>query len=297
MTAEEFRYKIIHGLLSAIARLPFGALYALSGLVAPVLGKIVRYRRNVVRGNLEAAFPEMSEKALRRTEREFYRNFTDYVVETLKLLHISDREIERRMQFEGREEIAAALENGRDVLIYFSHSFNWEWATSFVLHMPESVGGRIVSYGQVYRPLRNRVFDRLMLTVRSRFSSHSYAKHQVLRDLLRFRRAGEPTVTGFMSDQKPSHGDPTYPALFLGRPTAFISGTETLARKLDMSVFYWDMIRLGRGRYKIVCRSVADSAAAAAPGEITEKYVRLLEATIRRCPSNWLWSHKKWKKV
>jgi KDO2-lipid IV(A) lauroyltransferase len=30
-------------------------------------------------------------------------------------------------------------------------------------------------------------------------------------------------------------------------------------------------------------------------GEITEKYIRLLEYTIRQRPEFWLWSHKRWK--
>ena len=38
-------------------------------------------------------------------EKKFYRNFTDYIVETVKLLHISDAEIKRRMQFENIELI------------------------------------------------------------------------------------------------------------------------------------------------------------------------------------------------
>ena len=42
--------------------------------------------------------------------------------------------------------------------------------------------------------------------------------------LIRLRRDGMLNVTGFMSDQKPSHGDPALPLMFLNRPTAFITG-------------------------------------------------------------------------
>ena len=98
-----------------------------------------------------------------------------------------------------------------------------------------------------------------------------------------------------MSDQHPSHGDPGHLTTLLGRPTLMISGTETLARKLDMAVIYWDMSRTSRGHYHITTRLIAEHPADMAPGEITETYTRMLETTIRRDPALWLWSHKRWK--
>lgn len=65
----------------------------------------------------------------------------------------------------------------------------------------------------------------------------------MFRDLLRFRRDNLLSITGFMSDQKPSHGDPTYITDFLNHPTAMITGTETLGRRLDMAIVYWDMCK------------------------------------------------------
>lgn len=287
--------RIVHGLLKAVARLPLGVLYVFSDIAAPVLRLVARYRLNVVRENLDKCFPDLSPRQRRAIEKDFYRNFADYIVETVKLLHISDAEMSRRMTFSGTEHITGALEAGKDVLIYFSHCINWEWAPSVTLHMPPETSGRKIVYGQVYRPLRDAFSDALMLKLRGRFGSESFPKSHVLRDLITIRRENKASVTGFMSDQKPSHGDPTYPAIFLGRPTAFISGTETLARKMDMAVIYWDMEKTRRGHYHIACRPVALSAAAENPGAITGRYVRLLETTIRRRPGIWLWTHKRWK--
>ena len=82
-------------LLKLLALLPLPVLYLLADVAAPVLHHVVRYRRKVVRGNLASSFPEKTDAELRRIEREFYRNFADNFVETLKLLHITDREIGR----------------------------------------------------------------------------------------------------------------------------------------------------------------------------------------------------------
>lgn len=254
--------KLCRALLLAViypfALLPLGVLYVLSDLLFYIIYYIVRYRRGLVERNLAACFPEKTHEERSRITREFYRNFTDYVVETVKLLHISDAEMQRRFKFENLELIQRHVAEGRSVVVYFSHCFNWEWAPSVTLNLP---GDKSTAFCQIYRPLRNRAFDSVMLRVRNRFGSHSLPKSSALRDLIRFRREGIVTVTGFMSDQKPSHGDPTVPLMFLNQPTAFISGTETLARKMGMAAVYWDMHRLGRGKYKIVTRPIADNVA------------------------------------
>ncbi len=289
--ADNIIYYIIYGLFKALALLPFCVLYVLSDFVYFLLYHVVRYRRKVVEDNLAKCFPDKTQEERKLIERGFYRHFADCFVETIKLLHISDREVKRRITFENVELIDRLTKAGKSIVVYFSHCGNWEWAPSVTLHT--TTGG--VEYCQVYRPLRNRAFDRLMLKVRSRFGSHSFAKATVFRDLLHLKKDGIVSVTGFMSDQKPSHGDPTYVTMFLNRPTAFITGTETLATRMGMAAVYWDMEKISRGHYRIVTRLLDDGSHQAPRGELTQNYALLLETTIRRNPSIWLWTHKRWK--
>lgn len=291
---KDIGYKLLKGLFTLVARLPLSVLYVFSDLLFIIIYFIVRYRRGLMDRNLAACFPEMPEKERTRVRRQFYRNFADYIVETIKLFHISDEEISRRITFENIGLIDRLTSEGKNVAVYFAHCGNWEWAPSMTLHVnPESL--KYVDYCQVYRPLRNKLFNRLMLDVRSRFGSYSFSKATVLRDIIKLRREGKLSVTGFMSDQKPSHGDATVVTRFLNRPTAFISGTEHLASKLGMAAIYWDTEKLSRGHYRITCRPLTDNAAEMAPGELTRAYAALLEKTILRNPSIWLWTHNRWK--
>lgn len=291
---NDLGYRITLALLYALALLPMRALYVLSDFLYLIVYHVARYRRKLVRENLAACFPDKSETDRRDIEKKFYRNFTDYIVETVKLLHISDAEIKRRMQFENIGLIDRLTAEGRSVVVYFSHCGNWEWATSMTLHVRHDAD-RPVEYCQVYRPLRSEITDRLMLRLRSRFGSLSFPKSSVLRDLIKLRRNGVTSVTGFMSDQKPSHGDPTVVTTLLNRPTAMISGTETLARKLDMAVIYWDMEKHGRGRYRLTCRLICEKPADMPDHSITLSYAAMLQETIERNPSIWLWTHNRWK--
>ena len=285
----------VSGFAHLTALLPFWALYGIADVIYVLLYYVARYRRKMVRRNLTACFPHKSQQELKAIERQFYRNFADYIVETIKLLHISDREIKRRMQFGNIEILQQLLDRKRSVVAYFAHTFNWEWAPSVTLHCPRQIERGDVMC-QIYRPLRNERFDKLMLKIRSRFGSVSVPKALALRKLLEYRREGVTTVTGFMSDQKPSHGDAIHIVDFLNRPTAVITGTETLARRMGMAAIYWDTVKLSRGHYRIDIKLMAEDASKTAEYELTDRYFKLLEETIRRNPAIWLWSHNRWKK-
>lgn len=287
---DKLKYSLVHGIMSVVAWLPLSVLYVFSDFLYLIIYRLAGYRRKLVAKNLSQCFPDKTEEERKAIERRFYHNFADIMVESIKMLHISPEEMKSRVEYVDINIIEDFVAQGKNVLIYFSHCANWEWATSIPLHTDAPA-----QYGQVYRPLRNKIFDRLMFELRSRFGDVSYPKTTVLRDLIRLRKEGKITVTGFMSDQKPSHNDSAVPVMFLNRPTAFISGTETLARKLGMAVVYWDMQRVARGRYTIVTKIIDPGTFDCPAGNITKKYASLLQDSILRAPEAWLWSHNRWK--
>ena len=286
--------KLMEWSIRAASRLPLGVLYVFSDVACVFLHHVVRYRLGTVRENLRKSFPEKGSSELRGIERAFYRHFSDNAVESMKLLHMSDEEMRRRMRFKNVELIDSLFAEGRDIVAYFSHCINWEWPTSVGLHTKSKMAEE-ADFGFVYRPLNNKIFDALMLDIRRRFGASAYPKTTVFRELIRMRKSSRRFIAGFMSDQKPSHGDPTQVLMFLNHPTAMITGTETVARKLNTAVIYWDMHREGRGRYCIECRLMCRQAADEAKGSITACYAGMLEDTIKRNPSLWLWTHKRWK--
>lgn len=272
--------------------LPMWMLYRVSDIMAPIVYHVVRYRRKVVEKNLRNSFPEKSDKERRKIAKEFYRRFTDNFVESIKLLSISDKEMMRRVRFENIELSDGYMRDGKSVIAYFAHTGNWELVTSITRWSDPAVGA---IFAQVYRPLANKRADKLFLKLRARFGSIGFKKSSVIRDLMRLRASGKPSMTGFMSDQKPSHADPGHITTFLNQPTAIISGTEHLARKLGNAAVYLDMRRERRGHYVVRVIDMAADASKTAPGELTEQYTRLLEETIKADPAGWLWSHNRWK--
>lgn len=289
---DKILFYIFLGIVYPISLLPFPVLYALSDMIYLLIYRVVGYRKKLVRKNMHDSFPDKSTDELLRIEKKFYHFFCDYVMETIKLTSISREEMKRRMKFHGTEYINDYVEKGHDVALYIGHYCNWEWVTSFGLHVPEKVFG-----GQVYHVLSNKAFNALLLYIRSKMGTESISMQVVLRKIIEVRKSKQPLVLGFISDQVPLYPATRYWTDFLNhKDTIVITGTEVIAKKFDFSCVYFDISRPKRGYYDVNIVPMAESTKGIPDWEITEQYFRLFEKTIQRAPEYWLWTHNRWKR-
>lgn len=290
-TLQNIIYSPLYLWFKLHALLPLRVLYWLSDLLYYPLYYVIHYRRKLVFENMRNAFPDKSEKELIQLEKKFYRHFCDYIVETIKLLHISDQEMRRRMVFEQADLIDRVFAQNRSIIILLGHFGNWEWVPSITLWIqtPDILSA------QIYRPLKNEWFDRLFLKLRSRFGTSCIPKKETLRTILQMKRSGKPSITGFMSDQTPSPANIHHWTRFLSQDSPVLTGYEKIARKADFSVLYFDVEIVKRGYYKATIREVALYPNELPEFEITDRYTAMIEKTILRNPWAWLWTHKRWK--
>ena len=289
--------KILSTLLYAIfytfSLLPLRVHYLLSTMLYLLLRYVVRYRLKVVRRNLSTSFPEKSEQELRAIENGFYRFFCDYLVESIKLMTIRKENLKRRMVFKGVEQIDQCISEGQSVAVYLGHYCNWEWVTSLPLWItPEA------KCGQIYHPIENKAFDNLFLRLRQRQGALCIPMQDTLRRILEFRRAEQPVVIGYISDQKPNWINIHHWVDFLHHDTPVLTGAERIIRKVNHAVFYLDMRRVKRGYYETEFKLIARN-----PNEVdaeygvTDIYYQMLEQSITRAPEYWLWSHNRWSRT
>ena len=66
-------YWLVYGGMWLFSALPFRVLYVLSDFNYLLMYHVWRYRRKVVRENLEKSFPEKTEAERLQIERKFYR--------------------------------------------------------------------------------------------------------------------------------------------------------------------------------------------------------------------------------
>ena len=288
-------YAPIGWALHLLALMPWWVLYLHADIFYFFVYHLIGYRKKVVRRNLAECFPEKDDHERKVIEKEFYHHLTDYFVETIKLLHISDNEMRKRMVFQNAHVIDEAFDNGQSIVLYAAHYGNWEWVTSVTLWF-DSKKHKDDVQGQVYQPLENEWFDRFFLKLRQRFNTVCISKKAILREMITHEREGRHLGIGFIADQHPWTNDEGHVLDFLHHPTAFITGAEAIGRKLHCRAAFFDVRKLKRGYYECTLIPLCDDIAAEPRGSITTRYARLLEKRINAEPAYWLWTHKRWKR-
>lgn len=281
-------YWLVYGGMWLFSALPFRVLYVLSDFNYLLMYHVWRYRRKVVRENLEKSFPEKTEAERLQIERKFYRYLSDYMLEDLKLLHMSAEDLCQRMIYKNTEQYLELTEKYGGIIVMIPHYANYEWLIGM---------GSVMKPGdvlvQVYKPLKDKYLNELFKQIRSRFGGYNIPKHSTAREIIKLKREGKNMVVGLITDQWPS-GD-RYWTTFMGQETAFLNGAERIAKIMNFPVFYCELTKTRRGYCEAEFKLMTEAPKETVEGEITDMFAHELEQTIRREPAYWLWSHKRWK--
>lgn len=270
--------------------LPLWLLYFISDVYYYLVYYVIRYRRKVVRTNLQHAFPEKSLPEIVSVEKKFYRHLCDLFVEMYRMWHMSEKEIRRRCVFTNPEVIQHHFDQGKSVIGVLGHYGNWEWMASYSLWMPQDV-----DFFTLYKPLHDQVTDRMMIKIRSRFKATPVPRRDILRKVVESKKQGRLFLAGFIGDQTPNPDNLNCWMEFLNQDTPVLIGTEKIARKYDLPVISLRMRKVKRGYYEVDFVDVCAEPKALEPGELTRMHTRMLEQYIKEVPELWLWSHKRWK--
>lgn len=277
-------------MLKGISFLPLSVLYAFGFLVYILLFHILGYRRTTVNTNLSLCFPEKSSAELTYIEKNFYKHFTQIIIESIKSFSLSKTEIDKRVMVDPLliEKADSYYRKGQSILIIMGHYGNWEW-------VPLRLGGatRFDSFA-VYTPLNNEAFNKLVKKNRDRFGTAMIPSGELKSQEDALKSA--PTIIGFVGDQSPVHVENSYWTKFLGRDTPVFKGFEKYAKSLNASVWYCEMEKLKKGYYRLNFTHITDTPNEMDENEITEIHTKLLEQSIRRRPEYWLWTHRRWKR-
>lgn len=285
-------YYIVLAVWYVLSLLPLRVHYVISDLLFWLLYAVIGYRRKVVYSNISASFPEKSEEELRKIERGFYHFFCDYMVESVKLMTITPENLKKRMVFKGTEIVDEIVESGQSCALYLGHLCNWEWVSSLPLWLSPKV-----HCGQIYHPLENKDFDRLFLRSRQRMGAECIAMADTLRKILEYRKAGQPIIVGYISDQVPFWTSIHHWVNFLNHDTPVLTGTERIVRRVNHAVLFLDIHRVRRGYYEAEIKLITREPQKMGEYEITDTYFKMLEQSIRKAPEFWLWSHNRWKRT
>ena len=236
--------------------------------------------------NLLQAFPEKTEQERKKIAKQFYLNFTDNFIEVIKLLSASPSFIDKH--FTGDYTLCNKLyEEGKKCHFLLAHNFNWELGCLAVAQNIKHL------FLVVYMPIGNKAIDKIFMKVRTKTGAELLPATDMRNAIIPYRN--KLYGLALVADQNPGYPKSAYWLNFFGKPTPFVKGPESGARRGNTPVVFCKIIKLKRGYYKIFFEMGEENPATTQQGEITKKYAAFLGDFIKEYPEMWLWSHRRWK--
>ncbi|WP_104736020.1 lysophospholipid acyltransferase family protein [Hanstruepera ponticola] len=281
-------YILIYPFLWLISILPFRLLYAFSDVLFVILYHIVGYRKSVVKENLRLVFPNKSNDELNAIRKKFYHHLCDMILESIKSMTISEKEMKKRFTFTNVQLLKDIESQDKSIALMCAHYGSWEWI--FILQTYIGTKGYAI-----YKRLENKYFDKLVKRIRAKYNSHLITTKESIPILMQAKVNGDLTICGFVSDQSPKAHKAFHWQEFMGIKVPVHTGAEMLSKKLDMAVVFFGVKRLKRGYYETSFKTIALNPKEYPNYQITDMFLKLVEEQIYEAPEFYLWTHKRWK--
>ncbi len=285
---EKIKGALVVGALRLVAALPWSWVQGLGAAIGWLLWKLPNRSREVVRINLARCFPELGaaerEALLGRTLKDIGKTFTE---SACAWIWPADKSLALVKEVEGLEVLEAALASGKGVVGITSHLGNWEVLNHFYCNQCKPI--------IFYRPPKQKAVDELLQRQRVQMGNRvaPSTKEGILGVIKEVRRGG---AVGIPADPEPSEGSGIFVPFFAVQAltSKFVPGM--LAGHKAVGVFL-HAIRLEDGSgFKVILEAAPEEMYSKDPEVGVAAMSRMIESYVRRWPSQYMWSMKRFKK-
>jgi len=273
-------------LLRRLARWDYPKLLRFGAKVGELAYRLPLPQKAVVDRNLRWCFPEWSQEQRDRVAKEHFRDSGITLCETA-LAWFADRDrLLSSAELEGLEELDRHHAAGRGVILLAAHFTTLE------------IGARLATaireVHAVYKPSKNLLMTAFFRRYRGAVSAGMIASDDI-RSMVRVLKRGG--IVWYAPDQA-FRGKGAEEVPFFGRPVATNTATSRLAELTGAIVMAYFVERLpGSTGYRVRIGPVLESIPSGDSIADTRLYHELIEAEIRRLPSQYLWLHKRFKRL
>lgn len=272
------------GMLRVLVALPLPLQVRIGGALGRALGRLVGRRRQVAAANIELCFPQLSTNEKRRLLRAHLAALGQGLIELAMTWWAGDARLRRLSRVEGLENLAAALAQGRGVILLTGHFTCMEIASHMLaLRAP---------YHAMYRRQSMALVDALVRRARESRSPRVFVREDP-RSMIRSLREG--AAVWYAPDQNYGAQHAVF-VDFFGVPAATITTTSRFARSTGAAVVPYFPRRLpGAQGYVIEVLPALEGFPSGDDAADTRRINALLETQIAKAPEQYLWAHRRFK--
>ncbi|MDA8088984.1 MAG: lysophospholipid acyltransferase family protein [Nitrospiraceae bacterium] len=271
----------------ALALLPLGLAKKFGAFAGRLLYRVWGSRRKIALENLREAINRGAITDAPPPDiiaRRCFENLGISFVELDKIYYGRGDSILRSVTFKGLDNCTEAFNAGRGVIFITAHTGNWEL---LALKSGMEVGPLQI----VARPLNNPYLNRFLERARARYGNKVIYKKGAIRALLGSLKTGG--FAGILMDQAVLKEE-GHIVEFLGRGAWTTRMPVLLARRTGAALIPAFIKRTPLG-HEITVYPEADVSGT--EEQALRRLNMAIEEHVKENPSEWLWIHKRWKRV
>ena len=256
----------------------------LSGKIFEFIGPFFRSKKIII-SNIKKAIPDINENKLQEITNLMWNNYGRVFAEYIFIKDFRNGKLNNLIEVEGENIINEIKNSGKQYIFVSGHFGNFELMAMYL----EKTG---IKLSAIYRPLNNIFLNKIIEVIRKKYICKYQIKKGIggLKDLIVLKKKNFSTA--LMIDQRVSEG--IMSDLFNQKAlTTTIPGQ--LVKKFNISVVPVYIERIEGLKFKITIKKPINFSEDKSLQNITDELNNILETMILKKPSQWIWSHNRWK--
>ena len=256
----------------------------LGSQIGRFIGPFFRSRKNILL-NVKKAFPDSEENGLNLIINNMWANYGRILSEYLFIKNFRNSKLKNFLNIEGQEILDEICHSNEQVVFISGHFNNFE-----LMAMQIEKSG--INLAAIYRPLNNIFLNKIMERIRKKYICKNQIKKgkSGTRELLEsFKKKNSIAL---MIDQRVSEG---ISSNFFGKPALTTTIPAQLVKKFGCKVVPIYIERTNGFYFKMKINQPIKYNDTSSIEEITLDLNKRLEEMILLNPSQWIWSHNRWK--
>ena len=256
----------------------------LSGNIFRFFGPLFRSKKTIIK-NLSIAMPNISHEEIKKISNGMWTYYGKIFAEYSFIKKFRNDLDDKNIEIKGKEILKEITEKGDPVIFVSAHFDNFEL---MAMYLEKSN----VDIAAIYRPLNNYILNSTMEKIRKKYICKNQIKKGLssVRSLIRLFKNGSSIA--LMIDQRVSEG---VHINFFGKKAYTTSIPAQFVKKFKCRIVPIYIERQQNDNFYLEIFNPLKFNEDKTIEEITSSLNTWLEKMILKNPSQWIWSHNRWK--
>lgn len=238
--------------------------------------------REIFYKNLHIYNKNISKSKINEIFESMWKN---YGMTFIEYIHLDKLKRDGNITTNGEKNLENLIKSNKPVIFISGHFANFEL-------MSMTITKKKIPLATIYRPLNNLFLNPFMEYLRKKF----ICKNQIKKGMNGVREAIEyikkDHCIALMIDQRVSEGEKID---FFGKPALTTTLPAQLSFKYDLGIIPVYIERINEDEFQIQFHEEINPKNFNNKIELTRKLNSMLEKMIMKNPTQWIWSHNRWK--